>query len=89
MTDMRNYTLDTKMLPKVWVTWASTKDGQFNKRYWLNCQTGKKKTIPEDWMLYNSENDINSWGRTGELKTRIGCTYQTEGLDKIWVQSGS
>ena len=41
---MRNYALDTKMLPKVWLTWASTKDGMFNQRFWLNGQTGKRQT---------------------------------------------
>lgn len=86
---MRNYALDTKMLPKVWVTWASTKNKQFDKRYWLNCQTGTKKTTPESWMLYNDETDINSWRRSNEEKTRIGCTYYTEKQDKIWVQSGT
>lgn len=86
---MKNYALDTKMLPKVWVTWASTKNGQFNKRYWLNCQTGKKKTTPESWMLYTDECDINAWGSNNDVETRIGCTWRTENKDKIWVASGS
>ena len=44
---MRNYALDTKLLPKVWITWESTKNGEFDKRHWLNCQTGKKKYCSE------------------------------------------
>ena len=86
---MRNYALDTKMLPKVWVTWASTKNKEFNKRYWLNCQTGNKKTTPESWMLYNNEGDIGRWPRSDDTQTGIGCSYYTEKKDKIWVANGS
>lgn len=83
---MRNYALDTKMLPKVWVTWASMKNKKFNKRFWLNCQTGKKKTTPESWMKYDNEQDIDVYGRgTGQ----IGCNYYTQKNDKIWVKSGT
>ena len=58
---MRNYALDTKMLPKVWITWDSIKKGEFDQRYWLNCQNGTKKTKPESWMYYNDERSINNW----------------------------
>lgn len=82
-----SYKLDTKLLPKVWITWASTKNGVFNKRYFLNCQTGKKKTNPEPWMNYDSESDMHrGWN----------CPAGTCGLDwrsmrdeNIWVKSGS
>ena len=82
---MRNYKLDTNMLPKVWVTWATTKGGEFNGRYWLNCQTGTKKDTPESWMYYNSENDITSppWNSDG----RIGLNYRTIQRPHIWVRS--
>lgn len=84
---MRNYALDTKMLPKVWVTWASTKDGRFNKRYWLNCQTGKKKDKPESWMIYTSEGDVTTYGWRGEHN--FGITYYTQHNDNIWIASNS
>ena len=84
---MRNYALDTKMLPKVWVTWTTVKNGRFDKRYWLNCQTGKKKTTPEDWMIYTGENDICTRYWRGNYN--YGCTYHTSKNDKIWVASGS
>lgn len=84
---MRNYKLDTSLLPKVWVTWTSTKNGLFNKRYWLNCQTGKKKDKPEDWMIYNGEGCITTYHWRGNYN--FGCTYQTEKNDNIWVASGS
>lgn len=84
---MRNYALDTKMLPKVWVTWASTKNGDFNKRYWLNCQTGKKKDKPEEWMTYDSEADVSiyGWG----TQRNFGITYRTQHNDNIWIASNS
>lgn len=85
---MRNYALDTKLLPKVWITWASTKNGEFNQRYWLNCQTGKKKTTPEPWMYYDSEVHIDSfpWGVCD--KTPCGINYVSTKSDKIWVKNG-
>ena len=87
---MRNYALDTKLLPKVWVTWASTKSREFHKRYWLNCQTGKKKDKPESWMLYDSESDINRYSYRGEdNRVRMGCYWYTEDKPQIWVNSGS
>ena len=86
---MRNYALDTKMLPKVWITWASTKNRMFDQRHWLNCQTGTKKTKPESWMRYDSEGDIDRWPTRGEEKITCGVHYQSAHGDKLWVKSGS
>ena len=86
---MRNYALDTKLLPKVWLTWESTKDGRFNKRFWLNAQTGKKKTTPEPWMLYDEEKDINIWYNDKDERIICGCYWKTERNNQIWVKSGS
>ena len=82
---MRKYALDTTMLPQVWVTWATTKDGQFNGRYWLNCQTGKKENVPEPWMYYDGECSI---GRYREPYS-CGVSWNTVKNDKIWVPSNS
>ena len=82
---MRNYALDTKLLPKVWVSWTSTKNGEFNGRYWLNCQTGKKKSVPEPWMDYESERTLRHW----QHKYPLGVCWRTRNNDKIWVASGS
>ena len=89
---MRKYAIDTKLLPKVWLTWASTKNRQFNKRYWLNCQTGQKKDKPESWMRYRNENDAgNSWynGRDKDDKTVPFGIYYEHSHDKIWFNSGT
>ena len=86
---MRKYALDTKLLPKVWITWASTKNGEFNQRFWLNCQTGKKKTSPESWMYYNDETSIDSYHWGLEDKIPCGLNYTSAHSDKIWVQSCS
>ena len=85
---MRNYALDTKLLPKVWITWASTKNGEFNQRYWLNCQTGKKKTTPEPWMHYEDESSIDRFSWRIEDKVLCGIHCRSMHSDKIWVKSG-
>ena len=85
---MRNYALDTKMLPKVWITWASTKNKQFDQRHWLNCQTGKKKNKPEPWMYYEDERSLSwAWGR--DYGGRIQCGTYGSNTEKMWVKSGS
>ena len=84
---MYNYKLDATMLPTVFITWASIKNGRFNKRYWLNCTTGEKKDEPEDWMLYEDENDIN--GYRYNAVNKIGLTWTTAKNPQIWVKSGS
>lgn len=82
-----SYKIDTKLLPKVWVTWASTKNGEFNKRYWLNCQTGTKKEKPESWMHYENENDmVRHWNRP---EGHCGLDWKTMKSKNIWVNSGS
>ena len=84
---MFDYKIDTTMLPTVWVTWVSTKGGQFNKRYWLNCKTGKKKEAPEKWMYYPSEKEFENrrWNQTGG----IGITWSNLTNNKVWVKSGT
>ena len=84
---MFDYKIDTKMLPHVYITWASTKGGSFDKRYWLNCKTGEKKDTPEKWMYYPDESAITS--SNWRQENRIGICYQTERKPKIWVKSGS
>lgn len=81
---MRKYALDTKLLPKVWVTWETTKGGQFNGRYWLNCQTGTKKNKPESWMYYEGEYSIGNWRNP----YTCGINWNTRNNDKVWVKSG-
>lgn len=84
---MFDYKIDTKMLPNVYITWASTKGGAFDKRYWLNCKTGEKKDTPEKWMYYPDESAITSTG--WRVENRIGISYITERNHNIWVKSGS
>lgn len=89
---MKNYKLDTSTLPKVWVTWATTKNKQFDKRYWLNCQTGKKKNKPEDWMYYRDEYQIahnNPYYKCSDDRVSLGLGYYTKHKPNIWVKSGS
>lgn len=84
---MKNYELDASLLPQVWLTWASTKNKQFDKRYWLNCQTGEKKTTPESWMLYKGENNLycGNWNDLGGY----GVTDSRTKNGKIWVAANS
>lgn len=84
---MRNYALDTKMLPKVWLTWETNKDG----RLWLNCQNGKLKKTPEPWMAYDAEsNDIpRPWVSRGTNFIPLGINWYSMKSDNIWVTAGS
>lgn len=84
---MFDYKLDTTMLPTIWVTWASTKGGQFNKRYWLNCKTGKKTDKPQKWMYYPSEEDFTraGWRTPG----RIGIDWGNRNDNNLWTKSGA
>lgn len=87
---MRNYVLDTTLLPKVWITWESKKGGHFDKRNWLNCQTGKKKNTPEPWMYYTREGDLYRYHRdVPDGQIVFGINYSTRDADKIWVAAGS
>lgn len=84
---MYTYEIDQTLLPTVYVSWATTKNKQFDKHYFLCCQTGIKKDTPEDWMQYktNSDGTIRfSW-----RDTNLGA-YKFRGynLDKIWVDNG-
>ena len=65
---MRNYKLDTKLLPKIWVYWHTWSD---RKDHYLNCQTGKEKSKPEDWVK----------------TTGIGYTWHNQKSDKLCVDA--
>lgn len=84
---MFDYKLDTTMLPTIWVTWVSTKGGQFNKRYWLNCKTGKKTDKPQKWMHYPSESGFTraGWNTPGHL----GIDWSNHNNNNLWTKSGA
>jgi hypothetical protein len=82
---MYTYELDTSLLPKVWVTWASTKNKRFAKRFWFNCQTGIKTESPEPWMLYDGEANFNLRNRSGE-RYDVNCWRKDS--EHIWVTAG-
>lgn len=84
---MFDYKIDTTMLPTIWVTWTSTKGGKFNKRYWLNCKTGKKTERPQKWMHYPSENEFER--NIYNTKGAIGINWRSRNENNIWVKSGT
>ena len=86
---MKNYALDTKLLPKVWITWESTKNREFDQRHWLNCQTGKKKNNPEPWMYYTDELSVSRFPWQMQDKIACGIHHNSRTSDKIWVKSGT
>lgn len=80
---MKNYALDTKLLPKVWVTWMN-KDGRV-----FMGENGVRQTYPESWMAYNNY-DMRYHGYSNtQGKTSLGHGYWTRNCDKIWVNAGS
>lgn len=74
---MRNYKLDTKLLPKIWVYWETQRD---NKRHYLNCHTGKEKNKPEDWMR-------SAFNTNGTVP--FGYTWNNRDSDKLWISANS
>ena len=81
--------IDTTYLPQVWVTWATTKNKKFDKRYWLSPD-GKKQDHPEDWMYYPNESDHTRYYWNSE-KIRIGmpCQRSFEKNPIMWINSNS
>ena len=85
---MKNYALDTSMLPKVWITWATTKDKKFEKRYWVNCQTNVKKDTPESWMQYRDERDITRGYRYGQ-DDYFNATWSGMKKGRVWIAANT
>lgn len=83
---MYTYELDTSLLPKVWVTWASTKNKKFNKRFWFDCQTGIKSETPKPWMLYDGETAFNH-RRYADGRCDVNCWRHDD--EYIWVKEGT
>lgn len=83
---MYTYEIDTSLLPKVWVTWTSTKNKKFVKRFWLNCQTGEKKDTPESWMTYEGEDSIK---RRAYSSGGCGIGFWGAGVENVWVKDGT
>jgi hypothetical protein len=86
---MKNYKLDTKLLPEVWTTWVTQTTG----RIWMSPK-GKRQNKPESWMLYDDElTFVGSprWRRRYEEGGRIpfGIDWRTQKLNKVWVNAGS
>ena len=73
---MKNYELDTTMLPEVWVTWNSA-----NGTIYMN-PNGKRLTTPEPWM----RTGVNGGNANAVY---VGVTWGTRNKEKIWVKSGS
>lgn len=74
---MRNYKLDTSLLPEVWISWENK-----NGRVYMKGKTGKRQMHKEDWM--------GSTGWNGNKNgVDMGCGWATQKLPKIWVRSGS
>ena len=81
---MKNYELDTTLLPEVWVTWMSK-----NGRIWMNNQ-GTRFNSPMYWMRYDEEDDINTaYWRKRDSRVPFGNNYQSHQSEKLWVLAGS
>ena len=74
---------DQTMLPEIWVTWISTKNRLFDRRYWLDCQTGKKTDTAQKWMNYNPETE----GRYSDYEPHLCWRNRNE--PRICVKNGA
>jgi hypothetical protein len=79
---MKNYKIDTTLLPEVWLTWMSQRG-----RIWMNDK-GERYNKPQSWMRYDSERSMNSrWANDSRIP--FGSTYSTRNSDRIWIAAGS
>lgn len=79
---MKNYALDTTLLPEVWVTWLSK-----NGRIWMN-NSGTRYNHPQSWMYYDDESSLYSrYGANGKIP--YGSNWSTRNNDRLWVAAGS
>lgn len=78
---MKNYELDTTLLPEVWITWEK-KDGS---SIYMNGKDGKRQTNPEHWM----RTGYRDWRAPDDGKVNVGCHWSSQKLSRIWVKSGS
>ena len=88
---MKNYALDKSLLPQVWLTWLSTKNKEFHKRYWLNCQNNIKKDRPASWMNYTGESSSGSYPKWTNWSDLGGFGISATKIDngKIWIAANS
>ena len=74
---MKNYELDTNMLPEVWLTWEN-KSG----RVYMDGKTGKRQDHKAPWMGHTH------WNRNQD-GVDMGVCWSTQNEPRIWVRSGS
>ena len=86
---MYNYALDTSVFPQVWLTWATTKNKKFDKRYWLNCQTEELNDEPEDWMSVPKDREKISHSYGWNDMGGFGVTWRRVENGKLWIASNS
>ena len=74
---MKNYVLDTSLLPEVWMTWENK-----NGRVYMEGKTGKRYTQKAGWMGEVGWNGC----KTG---VDMGIYWRTQDQPKVWVRSGA
>lgn len=79
---MYNYSIDTTLLPEVWVTWMSA-----NGRIWMN-KSGVRQNHAEPWMDYSGERSLYHH-RSNNDKTPFGCGWHTRNNNRLWINAGS
>ena len=77
---MRNYKLDTSLLPEVWITWENK-----NGSVYMNGKNGKRQTNKAPWMRL----ERRAWNEPDDGKVACGLYYDTVDKPQIWVKSGS
>lgn len=80
---MKNYVLDTTLLPEVWITWLG-KDG----RIWMN-NNGERQDHSESWMAYDFEHNLKRWRNGVDGRVAFGSCWSNRNSDKLWVAAGS
>ena len=78
---MKNYALDTSLLPKVWIYWES-QEGTI----YMNGESGERQNYPEPWMTtrcykYGEDDD--------KSKVHEGFSWRDKDKPFGWIKNGS
>lgn len=75
---MKQTTIDTSLMPKIWLTWTTTK-----ATFYLDCETGKKQDTKPDVNFNRWQNSDNAYLLNSGSKPRYAYVKYHEDIDML------